>query len=244
MYKWSDKKIEWYERALKESDFAKRLADALEPLLTPGESVCELGCGTGYLSLELAERGFQVMAVEADRNAADCLSAKADKLKFQGRIGTNADSGSISVYQGDWKEILGSPRWDTIIMCFAGDFRNELPLYLRSCRGKLLLVTTEPKDNPEGISGRTSGFRYRLRESETRKLLDEQGAAYTITKASLELGQPFVDIEEAREYHDAYDVPEKQYNNNLKKMVMSGNPFFPYYLPNNKDLKIYQIFAE
>jgi|GEM_PF-1024626 len=250
MFKWSDKKIEWYERALKESNFAARLADALEPFLTPGESVCELGCGTGYLSLELARRGFSVMAVEADKNAASCLRAKVDQMKFQGQIGMYVDSGSkspngsVAVYQGDWKEILGSPRWDTIIMCFAGDFRHELPLYLKSCRGKLLLVTTEPKDDQEGITGKSAGFRYRLKESETRKLLDEQGAAYTITKASLELGQPFVDMEEAREYHDAYSVPEEQYNHNLKKMVMSGNPFFPYYLPNHKELKIYQIFAK
>jgi len=62
MFLWSEKRIEWYQRAVAYNRFDAALADAVEPFLPLGETVCDLGCGIGYLAAELARRGYDVTA--------------------------------------------------------------------------------------------------------------------------------------------------------------------------------------
>ncbi|KAK6513331.1 hypothetical protein TWF281_004962 [Arthrobotrys megalospora] len=54
----------------------KYIATHLPPLITPGNTIIELGCGTGRNTLKLAELGAHVLAVDNSRGMLDKLEAK------------------------------------------------------------------------------------------------------------------------------------------------------------------------
>ncbi len=77
------------------SDVVPRwLADAAE--LTPGETVLEIGPGTGMLTHELLKRGVRVRAIEADVRAITYLTEA-----FQ----TEIASGQLALYHSDAREL-------------------------------------------------------------------------------------------------------------------------------------------
>ena len=57
--------LEYYSTA------AKALADTLEKYLTRGDTVIDAGCGEGYYTAEIAERGFSVAGVDISKHAAE-----------------------------------------------------------------------------------------------------------------------------------------------------------------------------
>ena len=74
---WSEQKIEWYQQAVAFFGFDRVLADAIAPYLPPEETVCDMGCGTGYLAMELARRGYRVTAVDDSELAIRYLEEEA-----------------------------------------------------------------------------------------------------------------------------------------------------------------------
>ena len=56
---WTEEKILWYQEAVAYFGYDRVLADAAEPYLPREETVCDLGCGSGYLAMELARRGYR-----------------------------------------------------------------------------------------------------------------------------------------------------------------------------------------
>ncbi len=65
-----DEVAEIYDRA--RPSYPEQLFDDLVALadLQPGESLLEIGCGTGRTTLPLAERGFRITCVELGENLA------------------------------------------------------------------------------------------------------------------------------------------------------------------------------
>jgi len=228
---WTDKKIAWYERAVSESPFLQNLADRIVPLINRNETIGELGCGTGGMSLELSRRGYDVTAVDIDRLAVEHLISCARKSMTP-----------VKVYHGDWTSAVENYTWDTVLMCFAGNIKSEIDLFMRGCRKQLLYVTQEPCQEHicfRSVSGELS--EYRLYESQMRSLLESKGYSYTMTDAELELGQPFRSEKEAVDYMILYGKPEEQIEHALKSLVRRTDAQYPLYLPKNKKIKIYQI---
>lgn len=228
---WTEKKISWYERAIDASPFLNDLTDTLIPFLNRGETIGELGCGTGDLSLELTRRGYDVTAVDIDQMAVE-------HVLRQSKIASTP----VKVYHGDWASAIDRYKWDTVIMCFAGNIRSEIDLFMRGCRRQLLYVTQEPCQ--EHICFRSSSgepSEYRLYEAQMQELLEQKGLVYKLINAELELGQPFHDEREAVDYMILYGKPEEQIEHALKCLVKRENKQYPLYLPKKKNVKIYQI---
>ena len=61
---WSEKRIEWYQRAVEWNGMDRYLADMFCTHLPLEETVCDLGCGTGYIAMELARRGYDTTAFD------------------------------------------------------------------------------------------------------------------------------------------------------------------------------------
>ena len=66
---WTDEKIGFYDRAASASDFHRRLADLLEPYLGQAASIAELGCGLGFMTAQLTDRGHAVTGYDSDQRA-------------------------------------------------------------------------------------------------------------------------------------------------------------------------------
>lgn len=69
---------------------------AAEGEIVPGETVLEIGPGTGFLTSELLSAGAHVVAVEADSRAIDELRA---------RFATEIEAGRLQIHHGDIREL-------------------------------------------------------------------------------------------------------------------------------------------
>ncbi len=109
------------------------IANAAE--LFPGETVLEIGPGTGTLTRKLIDRGVHIVAVEKDQALAAQL--KKSLLNY---ISQHPPSGKVAVVEGD---IL---KFD--LLSLAADYKvvANIPYYLTS---NLLRVFSESKQPPD-----------------------------------------------------------------------------------------------
>ena len=70
MFFWDEDGVRWYQAAAAYSDFHARLAKMIAMGLTPDDTLCDLGCGVGCLSLALAPYVREVTAVDIDAGSA------------------------------------------------------------------------------------------------------------------------------------------------------------------------------
>jgi len=89
---------------------ARKLLNALDA--EPGETVLELGCGTGAVSLAAAATpGVQVLAVDSNARAIDCVlrSARLNSLEhIQTEVSATGPTG-LAGQPSDFSLILGNP---------------------------------------------------------------------------------------------------------------------------------------
>jgi SAM-dependent methyltransferase len=224
MFEWTRKRIEWYERAIKWTGYDKALADAVKPYLDGGGSVCDLGCGTGYLALELARQGFKVSAVDMSREAIDFLRGSASSVS------------GLETIHNDWADIAGR-QWDNVIMCQTGDFDAELPHYLGLCRKKLIVIGKSRTSR--WLSG--GHLTNDSKADELGKIFMAEGLCFIFEEFSAELGQPFISIGEAEEYLRCYGIRGEAYRRALEMIKPTGDALYPFYLPYKKEMGIWVI---
>ncbi|GKU81339.1 class I SAM-dependent methyltransferase [Niallia sp. NCCP-28] len=95
-----------YDRLMSDVPYGKwveLIADAKEKYNISGNHLLDLACGTGELSISLAERGFQVTGVDLSE---DMLSVAQDKTNKQGQ--------SIFYIEQDMSKLEGLPSFDII----------------------------------------------------------------------------------------------------------------------------------
>ncbi len=225
VFEWSERRIEWYERALAFTGYAAVLADALEKLLPEGESVCDLGCGTGYLARELARRGYDVCGVDRSGLALSVLRSEKERLGLE----------RLTVLEGDWNDYEAS--WDNVVMVSAGHFDKELTKYLSLCRKRLILVVKEDKSSHVLPKGEASPLR--LRDYLVAEALE--GLDHSVEGFSAEFGQPLRDADEAREYITYFGGNPDAPGSAMGRLRESHRADFPYYLPNRSEKLIYRV---
>jgi len=54
---WTEKRIDWYQRAVAWNGFDKVLVDNISRFVPQDESICDMGCGTGYLEEKQGKAG-------------------------------------------------------------------------------------------------------------------------------------------------------------------------------------------
>jgi glycosyltransferase involved in cell wall biosynthesis/2-polyprenyl-3-methyl-5-hydroxy-6-metoxy-1,4-benzoquinol methylase len=68
-----------------------RLVGLLERMSAPGDSVLEVGCGTGYLALELARRGRAVTGIDVSKVAVDLARRHAEGTQARFEVASALD---------------------------------------------------------------------------------------------------------------------------------------------------------
>ena len=226
MYPWTSERVAWYQRAVDWTGFDRKLADLALPDLAPGDQVCDLGCGTGYLALELARRGCRVTAVDRAGVCLDYLRAEAARRGLTDRL---------TAVEADWHDLPPETAWDTVVMAFAGKPDEELEGYLARCRRRLVLVTKTSAQSHVRGPGEPPLFRRNADALEAA--LRARGLSFARRDTALDFGQPLRSREEAEAYLAVYGGPESA----LTRLTETGDPEFPLCLPNEKRLAVFTI---
>lgn len=230
---WSPEKIAWYADACEYSgnDRNKKLAEAILDVLPPRPHVCDIGCGIGAVSLELAERASKVTAVDINGDAVEYLRKAALLRGFS----------NIETFVGDFRKLQPPlPKADCAVLCMLGGkgYIEEAKLW---ADGKILVIT-----NPSDSHSFSSKPKIREKQNveKLRSYLLENSYSFSEKVISTSSGQPFRRFEDAISFISNYDSPKnrqdiiKMLNERLEE---TGRSDFPLYLPNNKDYLILTV---
>ncbi len=173
---WSDERIRLYEKAASASSFHKDLTDLIVNELTEGESVVELGCGLGYITNELTDRGYDAIGIDTDEKAIAFAKGHFSSSAF-----ILSDAYSAPVVR------------DVALAVFFGRIREEdnLETLLSSCTKKLIYI-----QNEHAGSGDTDYSK----SLATEKYLKERNISYRMALHRLSFNQPLSSAEEAESF--------------------------------------------
>lgn len=233
MFSWTEQSLEWYRKAAAHNPFHARLAAHLAPHITPEDTVFDLGCGAGFLALELAARARLVTAVDLDQNALAGLRRIADARALDNLETLCADCAVLPE--------MGITR-DIAVLCFFGHLADAQTLrrYLACCTKTLVAIVSDSCASAIAPSGVSRHSKHRADWVEA--LLREQGIAYTLTRDTCEFGQPFDSLDEGEAFvcHYAPGCTAGEARAHLAAHC-TRLPDGRYYLPNQKHFGIFVI---
>lgn len=224
---WTEEKILWYQEAVAYFGYDRVLADAAEPYLPREETVCDLGCGSGYLAMELARRGYRVTAADKNGIALDYLEREAARRGITG----------LTIRRADWLELPPGAVWDNVVMAMAGQPAEDMALFRRFARHRLILFTKADRRShirPDGVAI----LQHASREEIEAALV---GVPFETFPLTTPFGQPFRSPDEAAAYLRAYGEEDATPETAAERLSPTGAEDYPFVLPGQKSLNVFII---
>lgn len=218
MFKWTQESIAYMDDACRRTDFHRKLTAELQPYLRETDSVCDAGCGLGYLSLSLAPYVGAVTAVERDSQA---LAVLERELALRHIENVHPCCEDVFAHRPE-------KPYDAMVFCFFGSIEEILAAAARCCRGTVLAVVRN--DARHRFSGKSRGSGRHSYETDCR-ILTEKGIDFTTRTASFAFDQPFRSLEAARRFFELYGGSEDW----RARLVETGDPESPWHLPSHRD---------
>jgi hypothetical protein len=200
---WTQRKVAWYLRALRRSDFAPKVLGAIAPLLEECETALDVGAGCGALAIPLAGRLRRVTAVEPAPAMAKALAEEARERGL-----TN-----LSVVEAAWGDVPLPPH-DLVLCAHVGNLLERDSPFLLEAPARALKGVTFVRDATGSgdkfffkelypiLLGRTYGNP--CEHEETVEALARLGVTPTVTLIDYRSDQPFTDLEEAQDFWMEY----------------------------------------
>ena len=230
MFKWTEESIEWYRRAAFYTQYHVNLKKVLTPFFSKNEEICDIGCGLGYLDLELAPVVAGIVAVDREKKVTDILSGLASERNLK----------NLTVMCDDWS-VLPEECCDTLIMSAFGNIQKYLEDYLKICRKRIIIIRKSPKENLDGFSSVYN--RRRIMEQDV-EYVKQRGLNTDLKFFDTEFGQPLKNKKEAERFVRHYRLMpdhmtmDQYLRIHLKK---SSGGKYPYYFPNKKEMYMFTI---
>lgn len=191
MFLWTELSRAWSLKAARASTYHEEQARACLPLLEDVQTVADLGCGLGFLAMELAKLGKTVMGVDTDET---CLFMAVQEAERRGIA-------NVDYLLADAFALCGELSWDAVVTCHFGDMVQDFEkFYLLA--NKVVLAFVERADDTPLIPGLE---RRRKRNAEdVASGLEAMDCNFARVDCDFEFGQPFDDMEEARAFVTHY----------------------------------------
>lgn len=227
---WTKQRIDWYLDASRYGDFHQKLADTIRPYLLPGDRLCDLGCGLGWLDLALVPAVDHITCVDTDEAVLANLRQNA----------AEAGIANLAAICGDARDIREV--FDVALMVFFGHPPQMMLDCLKLAARALIRVANA---NSNGASLQPSGHsKKRETVPDIAALLDTAGCAYTLIRDTFEFGQPLRSEEDAAAFVRCNSpvITERELQAFLATNLTSTcRCDFPFYLPGRKELGIFII---
>ena len=233
LFHWSEKSIRWYQNAAMYGSYHKQLAKKIKPYIDPESRVCDLGCGVGYLTKELAPYVREITGLDSNPQAIDFLKKQIELEQLR----------NVEAVLADLEE-ANPPMvpYDTIILCLFGGLRTCYDKVSRWTSHKLIYISSVREDHAF-----KAGHKLNSSETaeETRDFLVEKGIPFQVEIVKLPFGQPLKTMDEAVEFVRHYDktsTKQEIYDYlNEKLIIRQEDKTYPFYLPNEKKLAVFVI---
>ncbi len=226
---WNEQSARWFREASEYTGYNRELARILLKHIPERTTLCDIGCGSGLIDLELSPFFDKITCVDISEPA---VSSLGDMIR---------DNGIRNIIPLCSDGLRLSGQWDTVMALFHGG-SDYIPRYLRFARERLIWIAfTDKKERfgPEGAMTERS-----FSSDGVEEYLKQHGIKYTVEKHSLEHGQPFRSIREAEAF--ARDHNESMTEEEAKAYLAgalqeTGREDYPYYLPKKKNFALFVI---
>ena len=115
MFEWTEERVSFMADACERTDFHTKLAALLSPYLKKTDSICDAGCGLGYLSLALSPLVGHVTAAERDDRALDVLRRQLARRHIC----------NVTPLCTDVLAYTPSEPFDAMVFCFFGGMEDS-----------------------------------------------------------------------------------------------------------------------
>ena len=190
------------------------------------QSICDAGCGAGYLSMEMAKHCRRVTAVDRSADATAFLQEKA------------AGIDNLTVRTGDITSLPPETPYDTMVFCYFGRTPDVLRIAKAQCRGTLVIVTRDYSHHRFSLHPTVFD---RDTVDSCRSALEQAGLSYHFAPYAAEFGQPFRSLDAAVEFFSLYGQEPVRVQELLPKLQKTDSTEFPYYFPTVKKMGIFTV---
>lgn len=234
MYEWTNDKIRWYHDACvyPDNNRDRIITELILEHLKLEDSICDLGCGIGSLSMALSDKVNRVIAI--DQNAA--------ALNFLKKQITEKRKDNIEVINGDYRQL--KPREEppkAAVLCMAGRLETHLPYALKWFSKKLFFITGNSAYHSFKPGQRKASYEP---TENVRTYIENYGLMYREQMISVRFGQPLKSKEEAMAFMRCYNragIIEDIKADLEKKLVRTQDKAFPWYYPCDKSYRVFII---
>lgn len=191
---WTERSLQWFARAAQETQYYRRLVNKISSWLDSGTVVYDLGCGAGFLSMEIAGKVQQVIAVDI---SAEVISFLQEKLREE-------KIGNVAPITADWHTWRPAQPADVVVLSYCNGIRDKLSiLSALTSRYLISVLPYSRREDSFNVQKLVSGDELvygRETVSEATRFLQEKGIPFQFFDCSDEFGQPLATWEEARDF--------------------------------------------
>ncbi len=227
MFKWTDESIKWWKRARTYSSHYKEMAQLVLPYLEEKEVVYDIGCGLGYIDLEVAPYVDKIKCFDIEEKVLEELRKETLIQKVD----------NLSVSNEEWLE-LPDQSCDTVLACSFGSLAEYLDDFMRIARKQVLIL----KRNRSKFAQKYYEGKPLYSAAGSECYLNENKIPYRKISVYSDFGQPLESLEEAEKFVSFHringDEPAKKY---LEQHLETGKYGYPYYLSNRKEMSLFVI---
>ncbi len=227
MFKWTDESIKWWKRARTYSSHYKEMAQLVLPYLEEKEVVYDIGCGLGYIDLELAPYVQKIKCFDVEEKVL--LELQEEALR------ENVDN--LFATKEEWLK-LPDQSCDTVLACSFGSLEEYFEDFMRIAKKQVLIL----KRNRSKFAQKYYEGKPLYSVAGCERYLSENEIPYKKICVYSDFGQPLESLEEAEKFVAFHringDEPAKKY---LEQHLESGKYGYPYYLSNRKEMSLFVI---
>ena len=213
-------------------DYFDSLSLALVPFIQKDMTVCDAGCGIGQLSFALSPYVKKITGIDRFESA----------IEFCNKKKRTTDASNVSFECKDLLDMAETGFFDVMVFNYFGRMEQIMEIARRHCVKRIIIIKKNYTEHRFSIGRKPIDGReiHGAEEYLEREKITPTGKLF-----SHEFGQPFRSIEDALEFFNIYSRdPDRSIINvqNVKpRLVETGNPVFPYYLPHVRNSRIHII---
>lgn len=233
MFVWTDRSIQWYQDAAQYTKHHKIVCKEIVDLFQINDDVYDLGCGLGYLDLELAPHVKSITGFDLEQKVIEQMR---QNIRARGLE-------NVSAKVMDWSE-LPQESCDIVLASSAGTIEKNLADFINICKKRVVIL--KRKSVVEGKGFITEYAKLNGADADEQYLI-EQKIPYESRCFMTEFGQPFRSYADAEIFLEHYSLNTKGKDKEvfLRELVRPvKDETYVYFMPNQKMMQVFIIEKE